>query len=483
MRRISFKLLFLILLNIISFNNKSTETIKQEKLNVLSQNTIIGWDSTRTHYYATEDGYDYNGKKVTKGEKLVSFQKIDGNTYFFSRINDNGLRTGEFSIDGFEYKFNEDGTMYTGIYDNGKYKVYYGEDGKKGSGLQTYKGKTYFFSRVEPNKMRTGEFIIDGFEYKFNEDGTMYTGIYDNGEYKVYYGKDGKKESGFKEYKGNTYFFSRVEPNKMRTGEFSIDGFEYKFNEDGTMYTGIYDNGEYKVYYGKDGKKESGFKEYKGNTYFFSRVEPNKMRTGTFRIDKIKYTFNKDGVLTNTDDRPTLFLGDSITMFYDLDYFYYEYPVVNSGIAGNTTKDILENMEERVYKYNPNRIRILIGTNDIYFGLSNEETLSNISEIIKLIKENTSAEKIAIESIYPINNTNAPMISHQMVANRTNENIVFLNKKIEEICKKENIEYINTHDLLIDNDNNLKLEYTTDGLHISNLGYQIITNNLKKYFN
>ena len=103
--------------------------------------------------------------------------------------------------------------------------------------------------------------------YLLNKEGKFITGWYEEKGNKYYFDEEtGKRVSGFKDIERKTYFFSRVEPNKMRTGEFSIDGFEYKFNEDGTMYTGIYDNGEYKVYYGKDGKKGSGFKEYKGNT-------------------------------------------------------------------------------------------------------------------------------------------------------------------------------------------------------------------------
>ena len=58
-----------------------------------------------------------NGKKYCyqKNEKCVGFQNIDGKTYFFSRIGDNAMRTGSFQIDGIYYHFNEDGTMYTGI--------------------------------------------------------------------------------------------------------------------------------------------------------------------------------------------------------------------------------------------------------------------------------------------------------------------------------------------------------------------------------
>ena len=207
------------------------------------------------------------------------------------------MRTGEFSIDGFEYKFNEDGTMYTGIYDNGEYKVYYGEDGKKGSGFKEYKENTYFFSRVEPNKMRTGTFSIDGSVYHFDADGNMYTGLYEEKGSKYYFDeKTGQRVSGFKDIEGEKYFFSRVEPNQMRTGTFSIDGPVYHFDADGSMHTGLYEEKDNKYYFDeKTGQRVSGFKDIEGKTYFFSRVEPNQMRTGVFSIDGNIYAFENSG--------------------------------------------------------------------------------------------------------------------------------------------------------------------------------------------
>ena len=60
-----------------------------------------------------------------------------------------------------------------------------------------------------------------------------------------------------------------------------------------------------------------------------------------------------------------VFLGDSITDFYPLEEYYDNLPVVNSGVSGNKTTDILTDMKERVYKYNPTKVFLLIGTNDL----------------------------------------------------------------------------------------------------------------------
>ena len=45
------------------------------------------------------------------GEKQVGFQEVEGKTYFFSRIGDNAMRTGMFWIDGDYYYFDETNGM------------------------------------------------------------------------------------------------------------------------------------------------------------------------------------------------------------------------------------------------------------------------------------------------------------------------------------------------------------------------------------
>lgn len=187
------------------------------------------------------------------------------------------------------------------------------------------------------------------------------------------------------------------------------------------------------------------------------------------RLERLeRYTYNKESIV---------FLGDSITSRYDLNKYFPNYNVYNSGIAGNMTKDILENMENRVFAYNPTKVFILIGTNDlVYSGLDNDGIKNNIEEIINKIYEKNSNIKIYMESIYPVNNS----INKEIVETRTNENIKDLNNKIEKICNNK-CTYINMYDNLTDKNGNMKRIYTVDGLHLNKIGYKVITNKLIKY--
>ena len=198
-------------------------------------------------------------------------------------------------------------------------------------------------------------------------------------------------------------------------------------------------------------------------------INEKKIINMNYKIEKIeRYTYNKESIV---------FLGDSITSRYDLNKYFPNYNVYNSGIAGNMTKDILENMENRVFAYNPTKVFILIGTNDlVYSGLDNDGIKNNIEEIINKIYEKNSNTKIYMESIYPVNNS----INKEIVETRTNENIKDLNNKIEKICNNK-CTYINMYDNLTDKNGNMKRIYTVDGLHLNKIGYKVITNKLIKY--
>ena len=176
-----------------------------------------------------------------------------------------------------------------------------------------------------------------------------------------------------------------------------------------------------------------------------------------------------------------LFLGDSITDEYDLDKYYNKYNTVNSGISGDTTKEILDDMKGRVYNYNPSKVFLLIGTNDLNLKRSSESIVKNIKEIIDGIKEKRSNAEIYVESVYPINKDDDDKIDFEMVGIRTNKKIKNLNSKIKELCDDEKITYIDMFSVLVNKDGMLDLKYTRDGLHMSEDGYKVITNKLKEY--
>lgn len=198
----------------------------------------------------------------------------------------------------------------------------------------------------------------------------------------------------------------------------------------------------------------------------------------TFNHDKERKVF-----ITKKLDNNYLFLGDSITEQYTLSDYYKDMPVVNSGVGGNITKDILDDMTNRVYIYNPSKVFILIGTNDIDRKKTDDQIINNFEKIIKNIKKNRPSCEIYIESIYPVNGEDNKKIDQNMIGIRSNDRIKEINDKLKILASKLNVTYIDLYSDLIDKNGNLKLEYTKEGLHISDKGYKKITNILMKYIN
>lgn len=201
-------------------------------------------------------------------------------------------------------------------------------------------------------------------------------------------------------------------------------------------------------------------------TFHYITFNHNKVKIKTVKTYKDRYIIPENIV----------FLGDSITKLYDLDKYYPDNNVVNSGISGNVSEDILSDMYNRVYKYNPSIVFLLIGTNQL--ESDNDELIERqIIDIVNIIHKKLPFTKIFVESIYPVNNT----IKGTPSIGRDNNKIIKINDYLKKQSKKYNYEYIDIYSHLKDENDNLSIEYTEDGLHLNASGYDVITNILKKH--
>ncbi len=201
------------------------------------------------------------------------------------------------------------------------------------------------------------------------------------------------------------------------------------------------------------------------NIMLYEESEKYQVKIKSLQEEKQNSTFEIKNML----------LGDSITFYYNVYKYFKDESIVKSAVSGYTTKDIIDNYNSLVESYHPQNIILLIGTNDIAKGFTEEETLENIDTIVKKVKQ--SKATIMIQSVYPIDEENESYGDE----NRTNEKIESLNKKLKEYCEDEEITYIDVYSHLINDEGVLKSEYTSDGLHVSDKAYEVITAILKKY--
>lgn len=184
----------------------------------------------------------------------------------------------------------------------------------------------------------------------------------------------------------------------------------------------------------------------------------------------------------------TVFTGSSLMEFFPINELLMtegmHQVIYNRAVAGFTTGDMLEHMEEMVFGPEPGRIFINIGTNDIGQGVGAETLFGNYEKIIRLIKERLPGAEIYMMAYYPVNETDKPMdesVRKMLFATRTNQNIEEANRGVEALAEKLGVHFINVNEGLSDENGKLKAEYTGEGVHMYANAYRVILKNLKKY--
>lgn len=176
-----------------------------------------------------------------------------------------------------------------------------------------------------------------------------------------------------------------------------------------------------------------------------------------------------------------VFLGDSITDFFRINEFFHRAYVINRGIGGDTTDGVLKRLKESVFDLSPSKVFILIGTNDVADGKSEEYIVSNIEKIIARIQESCPQAKLYLQSIYPISTARHRKIKRFIVGKRTNEKICRINERLKSLAQKKHITYIDVYPHLVDSAGNIRVDYTVEGLHLTIQGYRAVAEVLKPW--
>ena len=179
-------------------------------------------------------------------------------------------------------------------------------------------------------------------------------------------------------------------------------------------------------------------------------------------------------------DPDIIFIGDSIIEYYPLqELLGTSKTIVNRGIRGYQTGLLLDNLDAHLYGDAVDQIVILIGTNDIGKDIPMSQTLTNLENVIQTISRDYPLSQIKLVSILPVNEGED---FKQTVYIRTNEKIKAWNQAYQDLASAYmQVEYIPVFDSFLDEAGQLKPTYTTDGLHLSVAGYQVLSNELKDY--
>ena len=170
-------------------------------------------------------------------------------------------------------------------------------------------------------------------------------------------------------------------------------------------------------------------------------------------------------------------MGDSITEFWKTNSpdFFANYPLIDRGISGQTTSQMVVRFEQDVIALKPKAVVILAGINDIGEN-TGPITLEAVFDNIEIMVKKAKAHKIKpiLCSILPANKFwwNAKIYPA--------DKVIALNKMIKAYALKNKITYVDYYTVMVDADKGLQYQYGEDGVHPNPTGYKIMERLLLK---
>jgi len=172
-----------------------------------------------------------------------------------------------------------------------------------------------------------------------------------------------------------------------------------------------------------------------------------------------------------------IFFGDSLTFGYGVpkqNSWAYKvahelYPSsLNKACNGDTTTSMLSRYYNDVLKYNPSKIFIMCGTNDLLLGRSVTSIIDNIE---LMIKDAIGINSKVIIGLPPkiIGTMANELFSPSHLYGYAEKELLSLKTKLITLCEKYELQFINFYDLTLNKDN-----IYLDGIHLSSSGHELM---------
>ena len=176
-----------------------------------------------------------------------------------------------------------------------------------------------------------------------------------------------------------------------------------------------------------------------------------------------------------------VFVGDSITDLCPLDDYYQELSLAtyNRGISGDTTEGVLNRLKVSIFDIKPSKVVLMIGTNDIDAGKSEDYIMENYTKIVDKIKDELPEVELYCMSIIPQNEVLESYSDLDTEAN--NLKIQSVNAKIKALVETKGETFVDIYTALLGLEGNLNKAYSDDGLHLNAGGFVVWSNILKPY--
>jgi lysophospholipase L1-like esterase len=172
--------------------------------------------------------------------------------------------------------------------------------------------------------------------------------------------------------------------------------------------------------------------------------------------------------------------GDSISLWFPPELLPPEQEWLNQGISGETTKGLLKRLN--LFDKNlPKTIFIMIGINDLIRGVDDETILNNHRQILQYLHKIHPESNIVLQSILPHGGKKSNWEGRDRLLNVSNSRIFKLNEQLRKIAKEESAYFFDLYPLFLNNEGDLRMDLSTDGLHLNKQGYLVWSASLQVF--
>lgn len=165
-----------------------------------------------------------------------------------------------------------------------------------------------------------------------------------------------------------------------------------------------------------------------------------------------------------------IFLGDSLTEYFDWQKRFPQHEVFNLGISGERVEELYERLPRVINKYKEaDFIFLMTGINNI--AMEDFNVLGSFRAIIKTLTSVYKSSTVVVQSILPVN---LYWIENKLIRS--------INLSLNEISQQYGAEYLDIYSLFISHDDKVNRLYLfDDGVHISDKGYEVWSQAIQEY--
>lgn len=196
--------------------------------------------------------------------------------------------------------------------------------------------------------------------------------------------------------------------------------------------------------------------------------DPNRFKEEVGAIQE------KYDTLWDSSKETIVFTGSSsIRIWKNLESVFPNHQIVNSGFGGSQASDLLAFSEELILRFNPYKVFIYEGDNDISVSKKPKDIINTIEAIIKKIKTKNNTVQIVLIAAKP-----------SITRWHLKSNYKRLNRKLKRLGKKNNlIQFADVWKPMLQGRKLKQDIFKEDGLHMNAKGYDIWYSVIRPFIN